>query len=185
MKVYIPQNFFVVNFFIRFKVYNMNFMITFLHERYFDSYNYANSIFCESSDQINMRISSNIRTLRKKAGLTQIDLAEKIGVSIATLRRWESGETTPNGSRIIELANLLNVSPDEIVAERETINGSGRAAVTYPHDERANGMLIFEGEGTRIELPPTEKGYELFDRLVENLINRKKISTANLPQLNR
>ena len=91
MKVYIPQNFFVVNFFIRFKVYNMNFMITFLHERYFDSYNYANSIFCESSDQINMRISSNIRTLRKKAGLTQIDLAEKIGVSIATLRRWESG----------------------------------------------------------------------------------------------
>ena len=173
MKVYIPQNFFVVNFFIGFKVYNMNFMITFLHERYFDSYNYANSIFCESSDQINMRISSNIRTLRKKAGLTQIDLAEKIG------------ETTPNGSRIIELANLLHVSPDEIVAERETINGSGRAAVTYPHDERANGMLIFEGEGTRIELPPTEKGYELFDRLVENLINRKKISTANLPQLNR
>ena len=45
--------------------------------------------------------------------------------------------------------------------------------MALPNDERSNGMLVFEGEGTRIELPPTEKGYELFNRLVDNLINRK------------
>ena len=54
-----------------------------------------------------MSISNNLRILRKKAGLTQIELAEKLGVSIATLRRWEAGETAPNGTRIIELANCL------------------------------------------------------------------------------
>ncbi|MBQ4401888.1 MAG: helix-turn-helix transcriptional regulator, partial [Synergistaceae bacterium] len=32
-----------------------------------------------------MTISANIRQLRKKAGFTQIELAEKLGVSIATL----------------------------------------------------------------------------------------------------
>ena len=58
--------------------------------------------------------------LRKKAKLTQMELAEKAGVSIATLRRWEAGETTPNGTRIIELANILGVMPDDIVAGNTT-----------------------------------------------------------------
>ncbi|MBQ2615252.1 MAG: helix-turn-helix domain-containing protein [Synergistaceae bacterium] len=122
-----------------------------------------------------MTISANIRQLRKKAGFTQIELAEKLGVSIATLRRWEAGETAPNGTRIIELAGLLEVSPDEIVAGAENSAGeqtmsTGNAKLT----ERSNGMLVFEGDGTRIELPPTDKGYELFSRLVENLLNRPK-----------
>ena len=115
-----------------------------------------------------MTVSSNIRQLRKKSGLTQIELAEKLGVSIATLRRWEAGETSPNATRIIELANLLEVLPDEIVTE------SGNSKALIPSEnEKSNGMLVFEGEGTRIELPPTDKGYELFSRLVENLLKRQ------------
>ncbi len=35
-------------------------------------------------------------------------------------------------------------------------------------------MLVYEGEGTRIELPPTERGYELFQQLVDNLIHRRQ-----------
>ena len=124
-----------------------------------------------------MTISANIRQLRKKAGLTQIELAEKLGVSIATLRRWEAGETAPNGTRIIELSNILNVAPDEIVAGAEDKEITSPAKVFLPASEKSNGMLVFEGEGTRIELPPTEKGYELFTKLVENLINRRKPST--------
>ena len=120
-----------------------------------------------------MALAANLRMLRKKAGLTQIELAEKVGVSIATLRRWESGETAPNGTRIIELANLLKVSPDEIINDAENYQMS-KAALLYPVHEASNGMLVFEGEGTRIELPPTEQGYELFRQLIQNLMERKK-----------
>ena len=126
-----------------------------------------------------MSISGNLRILRKKAGLTQIELAERLGVSIATLRRWEAGETAPSGTRIIELANLLEISPNDIVSGKENSSKSGQPSFTYPNDERSNGMLVFEEGGTRIELPPTEKGYEIFNRLVENLITRKKISTED------
>lgn len=119
-----------------------------------------------------MVISGNIRVLRKQAGLTQIELAEKMGVSIATLRRWEAGETAPSGLRIIELANILNVEPDEIVSDsKEPITSA--AKLFLPASDKTNGMLVFEGEGTRIELPPTDKGYELFSKLVENLISRR------------
>ena len=122
-----------------------------------------------------MPISSNIRQLRKKAHYTQIELAEKLDVSIATLRRWEAGETAPNGTRIIELANVLKVSPDEIVAGAD---GPGPARVILPAGERSNGMLVFEGDGTRIELPPTDKGYELFGKLLENLLARRNVTPS-------
>ncbi len=126
-----------------------------------------------------MSISGNLRVLRKRAGLTQIELAERLNVSIATLRRWEAGETAPNGVRIIELANTLGVSPDEIVSGRENSQEQTQPSVTYPNNERSNGMLLFEEGGTRIELPPTEKGYEILNKLIENLITRKKISTED------
>lgn len=126
-----------------------------------------------------MPLSANIRLARKTAGLTQIQLAEKLGVSIATLRRWEAGETAPTGTRIIELANLLKISPDDIVAEKFDSGRHNRASIYYPNSSESNGMLVYEGEGTRIELPPTEKGYELFNRLVENLINKRKENQEN------
>ena len=71
----------------------------------------------------------------------------------------------PTGTRINELANRLGVSPGEIVAGDDS-NVKSKAATN-------NGMLVFEDGGTRVELPPTEKGYELFNKLVENLIKKQ------------
>ena len=106
-----------------------------------------------------MSISKNIRILRKKAGLTQINAANALGVSIATFRRWEAGETAPTGTRIVELAKVLNVDPGEIV---------GVSASAVPAVQNDN-TLVFEKGELRIEIPANEKGYELFNRLVERL----------------
>ena len=118
-----------------------------------------------------MALDANLRHMRKKAGFTQIELAEKLGVSIATLRRWEAGETAPTGTRIIELASTLHVMPDELINEHTPAHSG---SLLFPGHDASNGMLVFEGEGTRIELPPTEKGYELFQKLIDNMISRKK-----------
>ena len=125
-----------------------------------------------------MALAANLRLLRKKANLTQIELAEKLGVSIATLRRWESGETAPTGTRIVELANLLKVSPDEVINDAEV--RPGKMSVLTPAHEASGGMLVYEGEGVRIELPPTDKGYELFKTLISNMMNRRKEERAAL-----
>lgn len=112
-----------------------------------------------------MSIANNIRLYRKKAGLNQIHLAEDMGISIATLRRWEAGETTPTGSRINELAERLGVSPEKIVADNEAEKKNEMQRIN-------NGMLVFESGGTRVELPPTEKGYEIFNQLVSEFIKK-------------
>ena len=125
-----------------------------------------------------MALAANLRLLRKKVGLTQIELAEKLGVSIATLRRWESGETAPTGTRIVELANILKVSPDEVINDAET--RPNRMSVLTPAHEASGGMLVYEGEGIRIELPPTEKGYELFKELIANMMHRRQEERVQL-----
>ena len=119
-----------------------------------------------------MSLATIIRIHRKQAGLTQIELTDKLGVSIATLRRWEAGETAPTGTRIVEIASLLGISPDGLISDKEGAS-DGRASVIYSAHENSGGMLVFEGEGTRIELPPTEKGYELFSKLIDNMMQKR------------
>ena len=111
-----------------------------------------------------MSISKNIRILRKKAGLTQINAANALGVSIATFRRWEAGETAPTGSRIVELAKVLNVELSEIVAPGEISKSQQKQA------RSDSNVLFFEKEGTRIELPATEKGLVTVTKNLDNVI---------------
>ena len=43
-----------------------------------------------------MRFSEDIKRIRRKAFLTQEDFAKEIGVSFATVNRWETGKARPN-----------------------------------------------------------------------------------------
>lgn len=55
-----------------------------------------------------------IRKFREAAGLTMRELAGRVGVSVATVSRWESGEDSPSAPRLPLLADSLNCSIDEL-----------------------------------------------------------------------
>lgn len=57
-----------------------------------------------------------IRELRKRAGLTQIQLAQAIGASQASVSQWEKGETFPRRTFWPKLAEVLQCSIDELVS---------------------------------------------------------------------
>ena len=61
-----------------------------------------------------MEIGNKIMELRKKKGLSQEELAEKIGVSRQTISKWELGETSPDLKQSKELSKIFNVSLDEL-----------------------------------------------------------------------
>ena len=52
--------------------------------------------------------------LRKSSGLSQEELAEKIGVARQTISKWELGETSPDLKQAKELSKIFNVSLDEL-----------------------------------------------------------------------
>ena len=61
-----------------------------------------------------MEIGKKIMNLRKKNGLSQEELAEKIGVARQTISKWELGETSPDLKQSKELSKIFNVSLDEL-----------------------------------------------------------------------
>ena len=67
-------------------------------------------------------ISENLSKLRKKHGLTQEQVAEKVGVSRQAVAKWESGDTVPDVMNCAALARLYNVTLDDLVNYEESQN---------------------------------------------------------------
>ena len=64
-----------------------------------------------------MDFSTRIKQLRKKAGLTQLDIAEKLDLSTAAIGAWENGRARPRLDKMSQLAELLNVTVSELMGE--------------------------------------------------------------------
>ena len=62
-----------------------------------------------------MAIGQNILNLRKKNGLSQEQLGEKVNVTRQTISNWELEETAPNPEQLKLLSKALNVSVDDLI----------------------------------------------------------------------
>lgn len=62
------------------------------------------------------KVGKFIFELRKSVGLTQEQLAEKLGVTDKSISRWENGKTLPDYSLLNDLCNILNISINELFA---------------------------------------------------------------------
>lgn len=60
-------------------------------------------------------LGEKIRILREKRGYSQTEFADKIGVSRQSISKWENGETTPDAHNLKSIANLFNISLDELL----------------------------------------------------------------------
>lgn len=62
-----------------------------------------------------MNLGNNLFNARKKSGLSQEAVAEKLGVSRQTISKWETDETLPDIRQSKELALLYHLSLDELI----------------------------------------------------------------------
>lgn len=68
---------------------------------------------------MSLKLGTTLADLRKRNGLSQEALAEKMGVSRQAVSKWERGESTPDTDTLIELSNLYNVSLDVLVGNKK------------------------------------------------------------------
>ena len=59
-------------------------------------------------------VKITLKAARVNAGLTQKDVAERLGISNKTLCSWENGITTPNVHQVQSLCDLYGVSYDNL-----------------------------------------------------------------------
>lgn len=64
---------------------------------------------------MNIEIANRLYEMRKKKGLSQEELAEKIGVSRQAVSKWERAESSPDIENLILLSQLYCVSLDELL----------------------------------------------------------------------
>lgn len=76
-----------------------------------------------------MEFGEKLRSLRTKAGLTQLDIAEKLDVSAAAIGAWENGRAKPRLTKLGQLAELLGTSAADLMGEdaaEAAISGTSR-----------------------------------------------------------
>lgn len=63
-----------------------------------------------------MQLGNNLFNARKKSGLSQEEVAEKLGVTRQTVSKWEIDETLPDIRQAKRMALLYNLSLDELIS---------------------------------------------------------------------
>lgn len=67
-----------------------------------------------------MKFGDKLIVLRKKNGLSQEELAEKLGVSRQSVSKWESNNTYPETDKIVQICNLFECSMDDLINDKVT-----------------------------------------------------------------
>ena len=67
-----------------------------------------------------MEFSERLKKLRKDTGLTQVDVARKLGISQQAYASWERGVKKPTQDNLIKLSKILYVSVDYLLGNTES-----------------------------------------------------------------
>lgn len=90
-----------------------------------------------------MTLGQKLFEMRKKAALSQEQVAEVLGVTRQTVSKWETDQTTPDFDKIIPISKLYNVSVNELFGEEskeEQINENIDNQNSQNNDNNNNNM---------------------------------------------
>lgn len=109
-----------------------------------------------------MEFSERLKDLRKQARLTQVDVAEKLGISQPAYASWERGAKKPTQDNLVKIAQILNVSVDYLVGNSDEEN---------TNKELDDIELLFRMNSNGL----TDEEKEIFKKeLIEFMEERKK-----------
>ena len=108
-----------------------------------------------------MKFSERLKDLRKQAGLTQVEVAEKLGISQPAYASWERGVKKPTQENLVKIAKIFNVSLDSLLDNE-----------VEQEDELANVEVLFRMTSDNL----TEEEKAVFrEELIEFMKERKKM----------
>ena len=103
-----------------------------------------------NDEKLKNQLGANIVMYRKRSGLTQAKLAERLNYSDKAVSKWERGESMPDVLTLVQLAELFDVKVDDLIRDPEEIpeNTGGpiehvmEAAVEKTLKRKANKRVI-------------------------------------------
>lgn len=83
-----------------------------------------------------MRLEEKLVSLRKKKGLSQMQLSEMMNVSRQAVSRWEAGDSRPSTENLQALCRLYNVKLDDLLSDEEISIGKTESIKTECEPEQ-------------------------------------------------
>ena len=74
-----------------------------------------------NDEKLKNQLGSNIATFRKRSGMTQAALAERINFSDKAVSKWERGESIPDVLTLMELAQLFDITVDDLLRDHNAL----------------------------------------------------------------
>lgn len=78
-----------------------------------------------------MKLHEKLAELRKTSGLSQDELAERLGVSRQSISRWETGQAEPSPENLRAMCTLYRVSADYLLMDGTTLPEEGASPEEY------------------------------------------------------
>lgn len=97
-------------------------------------------------ENVNIILANNIQKYRKISGLTQEELANRLGVTFQAVSKWENERSAPDISLIPKIADIFDCSIDELFSreKKHDSTSSGDITLEWQNDGVIRGV-IFEG----------------------------------------
>jgi transcriptional regulator with XRE-family HTH domain len=85
---------------------------------------------------MNIEIANRMVQLRKKKGLSQEELAEKLGISRQAVSKWERAESSPDTDNLILLARLYQISLDDLLKTDDPVENRDPEGIVGEKEEK-------------------------------------------------
>lgn len=101
---------------------------------------------------MNETIGNRIQKFRKEKGLTQEELAEKLGVSAQAVSKWENDASCPDISLLPQLCRILGITTDELLSGKTETVTLVPAAQRKGLEELTMRIRVNSSEGDKVKV---------------------------------
>ena len=125
---------------------------------------------------MNIEIANRLLEYRKKNGLSQEELAEKLNISRQSVSKWERAEASPDTDNLIELAKIYGITMDDLLNVEKPINFKKEEIVEHVttkdyvieinkdnnfHEDEDDNKIILKKDGVYINYEKTHEKSQL------------------------
>lgn len=132
-------------------------------------------------ENVNIVLAANILKYRKKSGLSQDELAQKLGVTFQAVSKWENAKAAPDITFLPIMADLFDCSIDDLFSY---VSRNNRQEINLMPDMQVpNEMKDFVGKQIRSQIGKDGSADKFLSIVAENIDGKFKLTDDNIERL--
>ena len=135
----------------------------------------------DNMENVNIVLATNILKYRKKSGLSQEELANKLGITFQAVSKWENAKAAPDVTFLPCMAEVFECSIDDLFSYLPKIKREDLSIL--PGDSIPDGMKKYVGDQIKYQLDHDGSTNKFLEIMAENLSGNFELTDENIERL--